>query len=386
MSRTVLPTLALAVLVPTAAIAAAACTTTRYEDEYVKAPGPTQQNPGENPGTATNPLEGLAADWQVKAIAYLDKSTKSWLASPPKVANIACAMSCHTTFSYAAFAAAPLRAFGAPAQADAARVKFEARVSENVAGTATPMYGSAQDSKTVESFATESVLNAAALALDDVGQGKGLSATSKTALDRMWAQQGTDGSWKWLEFGLEPWETRNDWGTAMAGMVAGSIPAGSTSAQAAGTAKLVTYLKGRLTKMAFHDRVTVLWVSSKLPTLLSAEEKQSIVAELTAKQRDDGGFALGMWGKGDLAADASKTSDGYATALATLALCTGSAEGKTNAAGLKSLSWLAKNQATDGSWPGQSVNSDTARAKGFMTDAATSYAVVAISTCAPEKK
>ncbi|MBS2016717.1 MAG: hypothetical protein JST00_27785 [Deltaproteobacteria bacterium] len=375
----------LVVAVPAAAALAAACTVTRYEDQVVTRDGGATSS-GETPGTTTNPLEGLAPDWQAKAIAFLDVSTKSWLTSPPKVANIACAMSCHTTFAYSAMAAAALRPFGATAQADAARVKFEARVDEHVAGTATPMYGKNGDAKTKESFATEAVLNAAALSLDDLNAGKTLSAKSKTALDRMWAQQSADGSWAWLEFGLEPWETRNDWGTAMAGFVAGSVPAGTSSAQAAGTTKLIGYLKGRLKSMAFHDRVTVLWVSSKLPDLLTAEEKTAIVDELTAKQKEDGGFALGTWGKGDLAADASKSSDGYATALATLALCTSSAEGKSNAAALKSLSWLAKNQQENGSWPGQSVNSDTARAKGFMTDAATSYAVAAITTCAPDKK
>ena len=87
--------------------------------------------------------------------------------------------------------------------------------------------------------ATESVLNAAALALDDIGNGMALSASSKSALDRMWSQQRTDGTWDWLEFGLEPWEARNDFGAAIAALVAGSVPAGSTTAQAAGTAPRV---------------------------------------------------------------------------------------------------------------------------------------------------
>lgn len=383
--RNVFTTLLL-ISVPTAAALAAACTTTRYEDEYVTKDGGAPGTSGENPGTTVNPLEGLASDWQAKAIVFLDGSSKSWLASPPKVANIDCAMSCHTTFAYTALAAAALRPAGATAQADAARTRFEARVDENTAGTAIPMYGKNTDTKTKESFATEAVLNATALALDDLNSGKALSAKAKTALDRMWAQQSADGSWAWLEFGLEPWETRNDWGTAMAGLVAASVPAGTSGAQAAGTTKLIGYLKGRLKSMAFHDRVTTLWVSSKLTGLLTDEEKQGIVDELTAKQKEDGGFALGTWGKGDLAADASKNSDGYATALATLALCTASTEGKNNAASLKSLTWLATHQQSNGSWPGQSVNSDSTRAKGFMTDAATSYAVAAITTCAPEKK
>ena len=52
----------------------------------------------------------------------------------------------------------------------------------------------------------------------------------------------------------------------------------------------------------------------------------------------------------------------------------------------KGLSWLAHNQAEDGSWPGHSVNDTTAQVKGFMTDAATAYASIAITMCAPGRE
>ncbi len=368
------------------AIGAAACTQTRIVEEVDPALGNKDGgSSGANPGdpAAPDPLADLSPDWQIRAASYLDGKAKSWLAAPPPIANIACTMSCHTTFSLVLSRSA----FGdnKTPSGDAARKSFEARVTEGIAGTATPFYGKDAQAKVKESHATEAVLNAAALSLDDIGSGRALSAGAKSALDRMWSQQRADGAWDWLEFGLEPWETRNDWGAAMAALVAGSVPASTSTGQAAGTTKVIGYLKKRLTAMALHDRVTVLWASGSLKGLLDAEESASIVAELVKTQREDGGFALGAWGKGDMA-DAKAASDGYATALASLALCRGTADGAKGADVRKSLTWLAKNQAADGSWPGRSVNSETPRAKGFMTDAATSFASLAIATCTAAPK
>lgn len=360
--------------------AALACTETKIIEENEPAAQQDGGSSGVNPdpGAGVDPLAALSPDWQVKAASYLDGKAKSWLAAPPPVANIACTMSCHTTFSLVISRSA-LGDAKVPA-ADTARKSFEARVTEAVAGTATPFYGKDAQAKVKESHATEAVLNAAALSLDDLGSGRALSASTKSALDRMWSLQRADGAWDWLEFSLEPWETRNDWGAAMAALVAGSVPASTSTAQAAGTTKVIGYLKKRLTAMALHDRITVLWASGALKGLLDAEQTASVVSELVATQRDDGGFALGAWGKGDLA-DTKATSDGYATALGALALCRGTTDGAKGAEARKALTWLAKNQASDGSWPGRSLNSETARAKGFMTDAATAYASLAITTC-----
>ena len=372
---------ALTVLVATLCLsaAAAACTVTKIVEE--PAPAVDGGAPGTDPTDAAagvDPLADLAPDWQVRAAAFLDSKSKAWLAGPPAVANLACTMSCHTTFSLLITRSA--LGDNATPSGDAARKSFEERVTAGIAGTAVPFYGKDAQAKVKESHATESVLNAAALSLDDLGAGRALSASAKSALDRMWTLQRADGAWDWLEFGLEPWETRNDWGAAMAALVVGSIPADTSASQAAGTTKLVGYLQGHLTTMALHDRITVLWASGSMKDLLDAEQAETIRAALVATQHEDGGFGVGGWGKGDLA-DKAAASDGYATALAALALCRGTAEGAKGAEARKALTWIAQNQAADGSWPGRSLNSGTARAKGFMTDAATSYAALAIKTC-----
>jgi hypothetical protein len=255
-------------------------------------------------------------------------------------------------------------------------------VAEAAAGSVVPFYGQNADEKTTQSNATEAVLNAAALALDDVGSGAGLSASSRSALDLMWSRQGADGAWAWLEFGLEPWETRNDFGAALAALVAGSIPARSSPAQAAGTTQLVGYVQGRLNSMVLHDRAMVLYASGKLTTLLQPAQAERIATDLAATQLANGGFSLGAWGQGALASQVANTSDGYATAVAVLALCTGITDGAKRTDARRALGWLAHNQGQDGSWPGQSVNATTEEVKGFMTDAATAYASLAITLCA----
>lgn len=343
---------------------------------------PSEPDPKADSGTTTTDastpvkLDGLRDDWRELAGGYMETRADKWVKSPPAISNVPCAMSCHTTFPYTLARHSIATKMGTPA-ADKARAAFETRVG--LGEGATPFYGKAGDAKTKESASTEALLNGVALTLDEVWSKKPLSDASKAALERMWATQGTDGTWAWLEYKLEPWETRNDFGAAISLMALGSIPANSTASQAAGTTKVVSYLKSRLTTMAMHDRVILLWTSSFMKDTLSAEERASIADEIVGKQLEDGGFSAGGWGKGARAAAVAGTSDGYATAIAALALCT---EPSRKAETQKALQWLAKNQADDGSWPGQSVNVTDAQNKMFMTDAATAYAVLALTQCA----
>lgn len=327
-----------------------------------------------------SPVRALSADWKARAGQYMDTRGGMWLDNPPAVGNIRCAMSCHTTFPYLLTSAIYSSVTATPRAADARR-RFEERVSQGIAGSAIPFYGSGTSAKVKESHATESILNAAALSFDDLARTGTLGGSAQQALGRMWSQQRADGTWDWLEFGYEPWERGTDFGAGIAALLAGSIPADTTPGQAAGTQRLVGYIQSRLTTMALHDRITALWASSKLTSLLTVQQKESIAAEITRTQLPDGGFSLGAWGRGNLAASVASSSDGYATALATLALCTTTPDGHTRPSVTRSLEWLATHQQANGSWPGQSVNSRSERAKGFQTDAATGYATLAITTC-----
>ena len=343
---------------------------------------PSEPDPKVDGGTSTADaapvvkLEGLREDWRELAGGYLELRSDKWVKSPPAISNVPCAMSCHTTFPYSLARHAIATKMATPA-ADAALAAYGARVA--LGADATPYYGKAGDAKTKESAATEALLNGVAITLNEVWSKKPLSDGSKAALERLWATQGTDGTWAWLEYKLEPWETRNDFGAAISLAALGSIPANSTASQAAGTAKVISYLKSRLGTMAMHDRVVLLWTSSFMKDALTADERSAIADEIVGKQLEDGGFSAGGWGNGKRAAAVAGTADGYATAIAALALCT---EPSRKAETQKALQWLAKNQADDGSWPGQSVNVTDAQNKMFMTDAATAYAVLALTQCA----
>jgi squalene-hopene/tetraprenyl-beta-curcumene cyclase len=343
--------------------------------------------------SGTNPSSSLERDggppqdaqmpdgWKLRAADYLERRTAAWLASPPPISNVACAMTCHTTFPYvlARHAFAPL----AMPKSEEARTQVVARIAEGAA--AKPFYGGSGSVKERESWATEAVLNAAALGMSDMkGSAASLSEPSKAAYARLWSTQNSQGTWDWLEFGLNPWETRLglDWGAAMTVMVAKV----SAQTSAPGYAKSVMYLQDRLTQtkspMTLHDKTVLLWARSEERSLLTDAQTSAVTAELVRVQLRDGGFSLGTMLPGAIAGSRSTQSDGYGTAIALLALC--SQEGFKEHAEVKSaLSWFAQNQQADGSWPGRSINKDNALNNSFMTDAATAYGVLAVYTCTP---
>jgi hypothetical protein len=78
----------------------------------------------------------------------------------------------------------------------------------------------------------------------------------------------------------------------------------------ANTDRLAGYLQRRLPAMKLHDRVMLLWASSRWGGVLSDAQRAAIAGELARTQRADGGWSF-----------AGTDTDAHATALATLALC-----------------------------------------------------------------
>jgi hypothetical protein len=258
-------------------------------------------------------------------------------------------------------------------------------------------------SKTAESRGTEAVLNALILVKHDSQNGH-LSDVTRTALGYMWALQQTEGSsrgaWSWLQFGMEPWEANDSqyYGAALAAIAVGSTPENyqSTPEIQESLRRLREYLNREYDKQSTINHAVLLWASEKLPGLVEDERQGSIIREISDEQRSDGGWELASlawrkdrsihslirgWLRSDGTAQVRK-SDGYATGLMTYVLRQSGIPGDDSRV-KRGRSWLAMNQnKAEGCWPSSSLTkrrSPSSNVGHFMSDASTSYAVLALS-------
>jgi squalene-hopene/tetraprenyl-beta-curcumene cyclase len=207
----------------------------------------------------------------------------------------------------------------------------------------------------------------------------------------MWALQlktgEARGAWSWIEFHNSPWEGNSQYyGAEIAALAIGMAPENykSSSEIQPSLKSLREYLLRESSSQVLIDRVMLVWISAKLPGMLSPTQQKSTVDEALAKQQPDGGFSLssfvGSWKRRDDSALEMK-SDGYATSLITCVLEeTGDARNQLQIA--RARAWLIANQdKTEGRWLAYSLNKqrDLSTDVGkFMSDAATAYAVLAL--------
>jgi squalene-hopene/tetraprenyl-beta-curcumene cyclase len=356
----------------------------------------------------SHPAAKVSNSWDAKAAAaYLDYRAAWWMEWPGSARDHGTfCISCHTALPYALSRPA-LRA----ALAEQGPSINERKLIENVAKRVRlwkdvgPYYSDqGYDHKTAESRGTESVLNALILASYDAQNGQ-LSNDTRAAFDNMWALQQTAGenrgSWPWLQFDQEPWEANDSayYGATLAAMAVGNAPGNyaTTPEIHDNLAHLREYLNRESTAQSTINRAFRRWTSSKLPGILAPEQKKAIIHEILSKQKADGGWRLAsvawrwsgwnlrslenMWLRED-GTPLDGKSDGVATSLMILALEEAGLP-RDNAQLKRGLSWLMSNQnAAEGFWPASSVNkrrhksSDTGR---FMSDAATAFAVLALS-------
>ena len=335
--------------------------------------------PGWDPKAAASYLDGRATFWTTWPNAARDHDTFC--------------ISCHTTLPFAIARPALRGVLGEKAPGTA-----ESRIFDNLLTRARgykemePFYPDQTRGipKTSESRAIESVMNALVLATRDAESGR-LSADTKTAFSVMWPLQmktgPQNGAWTWLNFGYEPWESPNSayFGASMAALAIGTAPEGyaSTADIQDNLKNLRGYFQREFDKQSALNKLMALWASGRLPGLITPEQRASIVEEAFAKQLGDGGWstaALGAYERKD-GSTIETGSDGYATALATLALQSGgltTSEPRLR----KGLDWLRHHQSPTGQWVATSPNKQrdpaTEPAK-FMSDAATAYAVLSLT-------
>jgi squalene-hopene/tetraprenyl-beta-curcumene cyclase len=252
--------------------------------------------------------------------------------------------------------------------------------------------------KKKESWGTEAVVNAVVVAFERAGApNRDRDNLAKSIYTNLWDRQATDGenkgSWDWLDFGLDPWESKTSryYGAALAAVAVGRSQGLLTDEDRDGMKPKVDllkdYLKGKFAAQPLHNRLWALWANQELAsvlgknTVLDEQERTKAVEELLKLQRDDGGWSLHSLGKYARKPDkAEAASDGYATGLILHTLLSSGVK-KDDARIAKGLQWLIKNQSETGEWKAISVNSeqDPATFKGkFMSDAATAYAVLAL--------
>ena len=144
------------------------------------------------------------------------------------------------------------------------------------------------------------------------------------------------------------------------------------------------YLRKNNEQQVLLNRTMLLWVSATAPDLLTRDKQSAIVDALIAVQQADGGWStasLGSWKRNDGTPIDTRT-DGYATGLVTFVL---ESVGDTRAqtAVKRGLAWLTAHQdPASGTWSAVSLNKqrDPASDAGrFMSDAATAYAVLALT-------
>ena len=329
------------------------------------------------------------------AAAYLDARAEWWAAWPNAARDRGTfCISCHTTLPYA-LARPAIRATLGERQPSAAETKIfdnlltRARSWRDVE----PFYPDQTRGipKTSESRAIEAVMNAVVLSRRDARLGH-LSDDTRTALDVMWALQmktgPNNGGWTWLNFNYEPWESPNSpyFGASLAALAVGSAPDGyAASSDIQDRVKALRgYFERNHSTVSLHNQLMGVWASGRLPALLTPAQRQSTIDAVFARQQADGGWSttsLGTYQRVDKTANET-TSDGYATALVTLALQEAGVA-RSDAHVAKGLDWLRRHQnGATGSWKATSLNkqrdpeSDIGK---FMDDAATAYAVLALT-------
>jgi len=320
---------------------------------------------------AASYLDGRAAWWSTWGTASRDHATFC--------------VSCHTAVPYALSRPALRGALEESAPSAPERV-LTANVMKRVElwNDLEPFYPSspAAPERTAESRGTEAILNALILASSEVPQ-----ETKTSAFRNLWAAQinvgPNRGSFQWLDFHNRPWEADDSqyYGSALAAIAVGMAPGADREKAAA----LVDYLKRGFAAQSLANRVVVLWAASNLPELLAPVQKSDLMRDLAKLQQADGGWSLtalaGSWKRRD-GTQLETVSDGYATGLIAYAMERAGVPRSEDSLA-RGLQWLKTNQAAaDGRWIGYSLNkkrdldSDVGR---FMSDAATGYAVLALT-------
>src|SRR3984885_8743420 len=285
---------------------------------------------------------------------YMDSRQKEWIAWPMAMHSGVACVSCHTGVPYLISRPALRQSLGEKS----GPTLYESVLVDSMRATvirtdANDLFAGLKGPIVGQVYGAQVVLAALVLAMDDAPRGK-LSPEGEKAFDRMWSLQlksdPDKGAWPWSDFDLDPWETKDSafYGAALAALATGLAPADYQARPEIqeNIAALRAYLREGQKTTPLHNRVFLLWASSKLRDLLPGPEKQAILTELWSKQQADGGWSiqsLGQWKKRDAAEPVAVGSNAYATALVAYAVeQAGVQPSQANLS--KALAWLRTHQ------------------------------------------
>ena len=337
----------------------------------------------------TAPL--LCADWNPRLAAdYLDARQKAWFAWPAANASGVVCVSCHTGMPYLLARPALRRALGesSPTLYEKGLLNgMKARVAKT---DLKELYPKSKGPHASEALGVEAIFSALFLAVEDAQRDK-LSADAERAFERMWSLQiptgKAAGAWDWNSYDLDPWETPEStfYGAALAALATGMAPGDYQGRPEIrqNVAALTTYLRNEQSSQPLHNRLILLWASTKLRGLLTDTKRAALLDEVWGKQQADGGWtleSLGAWKKRP-EAPSSSGSNGYATGLVAFAVQQ-AAVGRANPRLVRALDWLRGHQDHQiGDWPANSMNTQRepySMPAQFMQDAATGFATLAL--------
>lgn len=294
-----------------------------------------------------------------QAARFLDSAALNWQQTWKCV-------TCHTNASY--LMARPAISADAPAHREVRRF-----VEEQVAGR--------WKEKGPRSDA-EVVAIAASLAMNDAATTHSLNPLTRQALDRMWTVQRPTGDWKWpTRCAWPPMESDTHYGVTLAAIATGVAPDdyAKTPAAQAGLAKIRTFLKGNPLP-DLHHRAMVLWASTFIDGLMTADEQKACVKDLLAAERPGGGWAFATifnWERSDGKQQDLKTPDGYGTGFVIYVLRKAGVP-VSEPALQRGVAWLKTHQRTSGRWFTRSLNKDQ---EHFISHAGSAFAVMALEAC-----
>ncbi len=295
------------------------------------------------------------------AVRFLDTAALTWQ-------NERKCFACHS--DYALLFTRPLVSWKVPAH-EQLRAKLE-HLAENP--------------RDVKYWVTETVMVASVLAQNDALTTGKLHPTTRKALDRMWTAQRDDGGFTWMVANEPPSEIDDHYGVTMAAIGVGMAPEdyAQTPAAQAGLERIRHYFQNNPPENV-HHRAMKLLTSLHVDGVMTAEERQELIRDLSALQKPDGGWGLatlGNWHRDDGTPQDMDTSDGYGTGFAVYVL---------RQAGVpaddprirKGINWLKTHQRASGRWFTRSMRRDS---KHYITHSGTAYAILALALCGEAAK